>query len=105
LGRSLLQQKPTLEVQQGKIEPVERIRTKHKAIQRAFEIVAEQVRGKSSIQLAVTHANSKADALALLESARNVMDPVETMICPISPVIDAHVGPGTVALSYMSGIS
>jgi DegV family protein with EDD domain len=97
--------KPILEMREGRIEPVERIRTKHKAIQRAVEIVAERLHGRNSIRLAVTHASSETDAHALLESARGVMNPVETMCCPLSPVIGAHVGPGTIALNYMSRIS
>ena len=27
------------------------------------------------------------------------------MCCPLSPVLGTHVGPGTVALNYMSGIA
>ncbi len=96
--------KPILEMREGRIDSVERIRTKRKAIQRAVEIVAERIKGKSSIRLAVTHAVSESDALAMLESAKDVMHPDETMCCPLSPVIGAHVGPGTVALNYMSGI-
>jgi len=97
--------KPILEMQHGKIEPVERIRTRNKATQRAVEIVSERLQGNGSIRLAVTHANSETDAQSLLESARALMNPVETMCCPLSPVIGAHVGPGTLALNYMSGIS
>jgi DegV family protein with EDD domain len=97
--------KPILEMREGKIESVERIRTKHKATQRTVEIIAERIKGKRSIRLAVTHAVSESDALAMLESAKDVMHPVETMCCPLSPVIGAHVGPGTIALNYMSGIS
>jgi DegV family protein with EDD domain len=96
--------KPILEMREGKIESVERIRTKHKATRRTVEIIAERLKGKSSIRLAVTHAVSESDALAMLESAKDVMHPVESMCCPLSPVIGAHVGPGTVALNYMSGI-
>jgi DegV family protein with EDD domain len=97
--------KPILEMREGKIESVERIRTKHKANQRTVEIIAERLKGKSSIRLAVTHAVSESDALAMLESAKDVMHPVETMRCPLSSVIGAHAGPGTVVLNYMSGIS
>lgn len=30
--------------------------------------------------------------------------PIETFTCPLSPVIGTHVGPGTLALNYMTGI-
>jgi fatty acid-binding protein DegV len=92
-------------MQEGRIESVERIRTKNKAIQRVVELVAERVRGRTPVRLAVTHANSEADALSLLESARAVLDPVETMCVPLSPVIGTHAGPGTVALNFTCGIA
>jgi DegV family protein with EDD domain len=97
--------KPILEIREGRIESVERIRTKHKAIQRVVETVAERIQGRSSIRLAATHANCDTDAAALLDLAGTRLMPVETMICPLSPVIGTHAGPGTVALNYMSGIS
>ncbi|MGE5377228.1 MAG: DegV family protein [Bacteroidota bacterium] len=96
--------KPILEMRNGKIEAVERIRTKQKAMHRVVEIVAERIQGRPPIRLAVTHASSEADALSLLEAARSELDPVETMCCPLSPVIGAHAGPGTIALNYMFGI-
>ena len=66
----------------------------------------EHLRRHSPIRLflAATHVNSEADAAVLLELACRELDPVETMSCPLSPVIGTHVGPGTVALNYMSGI-
>jgi DegV family protein with EDD domain len=96
--------KPILEMRNGRIEAVERIRTKQKAMQRVVEIVSERMEGRTSIRLAATHANSEADALSLLESARTAMNPTETICAPLSPVVGTHAGPGTVALSYMSGI-
>lgn len=95
--------KPVLEMRDGQIEALERVRTKQKAIQRAVEIVVERIKDKTPIRLAATHANSEKDALSLLELAQTALEPVETMCCPLSPVIGTHAGPGTVALNFMSG--
>ncbi len=102
---SALNLKPILEMRAGKIEAVERIRSKQKAMQRVVEIVADRIKGRDAIRLAVTQANSEADAARLLESARGELNPVETFSGPLSPVIGAHAGPGTVALNYMSDVS
>jgi DegV family protein with EDD domain len=96
--------KPILELRAGRIESVEKIRTKQKAMNRMVELVAERISGRTSIRLAVTHASSEADALSLLETASGKFNPVETLISPLSPVIGAHVGPGTVVLNFMSGM-
>lgn len=95
--------KPVLEMRDGQIEALERVRTKQKAIQRAVEIVVERIKDKTPIRLAATHANSEKDALSLLELAQTALEPVETMCCPLSPVVGTHAGPGTVALNFMSG--
>jgi len=102
---TVLNIKPVLEMRDGKIEAVEKVRTKQKAIQRVVEIVSERIKGKAPIRLASTHANSEADASSLLESARAELTPIETLCCPLSPVIGTHVGPGTIALNFMSGIA
>ena len=96
--------KPVLEMKNGRIEALERVRTKQKAMQRAVEIVSERIKGKIPIRLAATHANSEADASSLLEMASAELHPIETICSPLSPVIGTHVGPGTVALNFMSGI-
>jgi len=102
---SVLNIKPVLEMRAGRIEAVEKVRTKQKAVQHMLDIVTERIKGKVPVRLAVTHANAEAEALSLLESARARLDPVETFSCPLSPVIGTHVGPGTLALNYMSGVA
>jgi len=97
--------KPILELRDGKIEAAGKVRTKQKAIRHVLELAAERIHDKAPVRLAVTHANSEADALSLLESARTELDPIETFCCPLSPVIGTHAGPGTVALNYMSRIA
>ncbi|RPI91309.1 MAG: DegV family protein [Chloroflexi bacterium] len=97
--------KPVLEMRNGQIEPVEKVRTKQKAIQCAVDVIVERLKGKASIRLAATHANDETGASALLKAATTQLDPVETFCSPLSPVIGTHTGPGTVALNYMSGMA
>lgn len=68
------------------------------------ELATERLAGRAPLRVAVTHAHSEADALSLLDQARDQFDPVETLIAPLSPVIGAHAGPGTVVLNFMYGI-
>ena len=102
---TVLNIKPVLEMRAGRIEAVEKVRTKQKAVQHMLDLVTERLTGNRSIRLAVTHADAEAEALALLESARTRLDPIETFSCPLSPVIGTHVGPGTLALNYMSDVA
>ncbi len=104
MAGTILNIKPVLELRDGKIESVEKIRTKQKAIQRMIELTDERISGRSPVRIAVTHANADEDAAALLERARERFDPIETLTCPMSPAIGTHAGPGTVALNFMCGI-
>jgi DegV family protein with EDD domain len=100
---TVLNIKPVLEMREGRIEALEKVRTRQRAVQRMLDIASERLAGKSNIRLAVTHAQCEADANSLLESARARLNPVESMCCPLSPVIGTHAGPGTLAINYMSG--
>ena len=99
-----LNMKPVLAVQDGRVEAVERIRTKRKALDRVIEIVTEQVQGKNNIRLATLHANAAEEAKDLLERAAQQLGPVETIFSEVSPVIGTHAGPGTVGLAFMAGM-
>jgi DegV family protein with EDD domain len=96
--------KPILELRNGKIESVEKVRTRQKAIHKMIELTTERINGRTPIRIAITHANCETDAKSLLELASKQFDPVETLISPLSPVIGTHAGPGTVALNFMCGL-
>jgi DegV family protein with EDD domain len=97
---SALNLKPILALKEGKVEGVERIRTKSKAHDRVIELVAEQVKGKSNIRLATLHANAGTEAKTLLDRAVQQLNPIETILAEVSPVVGTHTGPGTVGLAY-----
>lgn len=97
---SALNLKPILALKEGKVEGVERIRTKSKAHDRILDLVAEQVKGKSNIRIATLHANALDDAKALLDRAASELGTVETILSELSPVVGTHTGPGTVGLAF-----
>ncbi|MFQ5943022.1 MAG: DegV family protein [Anaerolineales bacterium] len=95
-----LSMKPILELQDGVIEAVERVRTRSKAQARLLDILEERIDGRSKLRLAVMHAAAEEQARKLLEEASNRLDPMETVFSDLSPVVGAHVGPGTLGLCY-----
>jgi len=102
---TILNIKLVLEMQDGRIESVEKIRTKSKALDRILELATERIAGRKPVRVATVHANAEAEATALLEAARLKLNPIESYCCPLSPVVGNHAGPGTVALTYMAGIA
>lgn len=99
-----LNMKPVLALQEGRVEAIERIRTKSKAVERIFELVTEKTKGKSNIRLATLHANAPQEAKELLDRASKELNPVEALLTEVSPVVGNHAGPGTVGLAYMAGM-
>lgn len=96
--------KPILEVRGGRIEAVERIRTRGKSLMRVVELVEQQVAGRTPVRLAALHANSPVDAQTMLDAASASLNPVETIVSVLSPVVGTHAGPGTVGIAYMAGM-
>lgn len=99
-----LNMKPILAVLDGRVEAIERIRTKSKALERVIELVVEKTQGKTPIRLATLHANAAEEARQVLDKAASILNPAETVFADVSPVIANHAGPGTVGLAYMAGM-
>jgi len=100
---TILNVKPLLQMHDGQIEAVEKIRTKKKALGRMLDLLEDHISGHTPIRLATVHANAESEAIALLETARQRFNPAESLVSPLSPVIGTHAGPGTVALAFMTG--
>jgi fatty acid-binding protein DegV len=70
-----------------------------KALDRLIDLVAERVNGKSNIRLATLHANAEQETIDLLDRAGKQLNPVESLISSLSPVVGTYAGPGTVGLA------
>ena len=99
----LLDLKPILELRDGRVEPVERVRSKRKAIDRLLDIVVEKTAGKQSIRLATLHAAAAQEAASLLEAAKKRVGAIEAILSEVSPTVAVHTGPGTVGLAWVTG--
>lgn len=80
------------------------VRTKAKAYTRLLDVVEERLQGKPNVRLATLHAAAESDAIALLAEASKRLNPIETIISQVSPVVGTHVGPGTVGLAYCTDL-
>ena len=101
---TLMNMKPVLALENGRVEPVERVRTKGKANERVLELVIEQVGSRKPVRLATLHANAAEEARELLSKAERALQPVESIFSAVSPAVGTHAGPGTVGLTFMAGL-
>ena len=99
-----LQMKPILEILDGGIESVERVRTRKKSLARLVRLVEERIAGRTPLHLATLNANAEEDARWLLDVGCAHLHPDEKMYSDISPAVGTHAGPGTVGLAFLAGM-
>jgi DegV family protein with EDD domain len=91
---SALAVKPLLQLNDGRIELLEKVRTASKAIARLEEIVADRA-GSSQVDIAVHHLAAPERASALADRLRaRVPGLAELHVSEVGAVIGAHTGPG-----------
>jgi DegV family protein with EDD domain len=90
--------KPLLHLADGRVDALERVRTKRKAVDRMLELAGNYVNGES-VRASVMHANALVEAQTLKTQVEDRFNCTECFLTELSPVITAHVGPGTVALA------
>lgn len=94
--------KPILKLQNGAIQPLGKVRTFKKAINRVFDIAEADLGKQGRIEyLGVLSADSAKLSEELASTARQRFKVKNEFISEISPVIGVHVGPGAVGLVYL----
>jgi len=101
---TMLNFKPILELRDGRVEPIERVRTRGKSLSRIVELAVEQVGSRSPVRLSTLHANAPDDAKLVMQEASDKLHPIEAIFSEVSPVVGVHAGPGVVGLVYMAGM-
>ena len=101
---TMLNFKPILELRDGRVEPIERVRTRSKSLSRIVELAVEQIGGRTPVRLSALHANAPEDAKLVLEEATAILNPIESVYSEVSPVVGVHAGPGVVGIVYMAGM-
>ena len=100
---SALAVKPVLHVLDGRVVPLEKVRTAARALHRLVQLVVEAAADRP-VSLAVHHlaAPEKADRLAA-ELRERVPTLVELHVSELGAAIGAHVGPGAVGVVVAPG--
>ncbi len=89
--------KPLLHVAQGRILPLEKVRTTARAAQRLVELAA-QAAGEGPVDVAVQHLAAAARAEEVAARLRERLDVARLLVSEVGAVIGAHVGTGLVGV-------
>lgn len=92
--------KPVLEVRDGLVQPLARVRTRAKAMDKVLDLVAEQVTGANRVHMGVLHVSAPEEAVRFGERLQARFQPLELIDGECGPVVGTHAGPGTVGVAF-----
>lgn len=99
---SLLQVKPILVFQNGRVEPYEKARTRQRALKRLKEIIQEQMPRDQEAFLTVMHGGAIEAATSLAEELRAELKLKQVAIYDMPPAIITHAGPGVLGVAFFA---
>ena len=96
---SVLNIKPILEVRDGTVEPLDRVRTFPRALDRLVEELSTSSAAWGRTAVTVTHAD-KLDAATEIARRAEAVVGAPVRVVDVGPVIGCHGGPGAIGLSF-----
>jgi len=96
---SALDIKPILYITNGRIEPLEKQRTRKRSVRRLVELMSEKV-GDNPVHVAILHGDIPEEAGQLERIVRDQFNIVDMITSDMGPVIGVHAGPGTLGLVF-----
>lgn len=96
---TMLNFKPMLTVKDGVVHPLEKPRSRAKALRRMMEMLEQQA-GKKPLHVAVLNASAQDEANEVEGELKKNFNCVEFYSVPLTPAIGAHTGPGTLGAAF-----
>lgn len=99
---TMLDIKPVItEARDGTLQSVDKVRGRKKALNILVEKMMEYEPDPAESPAVILHADAPADAQELKALILKKMPDLKIRIDPVGPVIGAHCGPGTLAISFL----
>jgi DegV family protein with EDD domain len=96
---SMLDIKPILEIRDGVIEPVGRVRTYPRAIDRVVEECQRAAAAWGGAEVVIAHADRPRVAAELVDRMRPLVSS-EPALTVVGPVVGCHSGPGAIGIGF-----
>ncbi|KMN40486.1 DegV family protein [Lysinibacillus capsici] len=96
----LLSIKPILNVEDGKLVPIEKSRGRKKALNRMLDLMQERGGSFTNKIVGISHSDDAAFANEAKASIQERFSPQAVQITMIGSAIGSHVGPGTIAIFF-----
>lgn len=97
---SMLQVKPILHFSETKIVPLDKVRTKKKAIKRVIELFAEDAKNYEEGTIVLIHGNAEDEADAIITNLKAQFPNFDVVKSYFGPVIGTHLGEKSLGLGF-----
>lgn len=101
----LLNIKPLLHVEDGKLVPIEKLRGRKKVVKRIVELMEERGEQLDKQVIAISHGDDEEFAHLMKDAIEKQFNPKSVEIYMIGSVIAAHTGPGTLAVFFLNKLN
>lgn len=101
----LLNIKPLLHVENGKLVPIEKLRGRKKVIKRIVELMEERGEQLEKQIISISHGDDEEAANLMKEAIEEQFHPKNVEIYMIGSVIASHTGPGTLAVFFQNKLN
>lgn len=98
----LLNIKPLLNMEDGKLIPIEKHRGQKKLLRRIIEVMKERGQHFDKQTIGISHADCLDLALDMKEQIKAELNVEEVVITDIGAAIGSHTGPGTIAIFFLN---
>lgn len=99
---SMLQIKPILQLSDGHVEPLDKVRTHQKAKERLKELILAECPRDPAACLCVMHADAAAEAQELRAALSAALQIADIPIYSLGAAITTHAGPGTLGVGFFA---
>lgn len=99
---SLLNIKPVLDVENGKLIPLEKKRGRMKSIKRLVELIDERGQDLENQTIGISHCDDESISQKIKEAILKNHPNQKFLVTNTSAAIGAHMGPGGVAIFFMN---
>lgn len=100
----LLSIKPVLDVEDGKLVPIEKVRGRRKVLERMLDLMEERGAGLQNQGIGISHGDDAETAETLKQLIAERFGCTRFVVSMVGAVIGAHSGPGTLALFFMNEV-
>jgi DegV family protein with EDD domain len=98
----MLQIKPILQLCNGRVEPLDKVRTHQKALERLKELILTECPRTPEARLSVMHADAADDANRLRAELSAALGISDIPLYSVGPAITTHAGPGVLAVGFFA---